>query len=114
VTRALRRIALSVGDPNGIGPEIVLKALAALRGEDRLQITVFGPAEVLRRAAKACGLEAVFLGMTLRPVGELPPAAAVPGHVNALAGASAVASATACKVTSGAGDLQAAGPLTRE
>ncbi len=108
----MRRIALSVGDPNGIGPEIVLKALAALRGEDRLQITVFGPAEVLRRTAKACGMEAVFLGLALRPVGELPAAAAVPGQVNAQAGASAVASATLAIQACQAGEFDAvvAGP----
>lgn len=29
----MRRIALSLGDPNGIGPEIVLKALAELASE---------------------------------------------------------------------------------
>ncbi len=108
----MRRIALSVGDPNGIGPEIVLKALDALRGEKRLQVTVFGPAEVLRRTAKACGLEPVFLAMTLRPVGELPASAAVPGQVNAQAGASAVASATAAILACHAGEFDAvvAGP----
>jgi 1,2-dihydroxy-3,5-cyclohexadiene-1,4-dicarboxylate dehydrogenase len=91
----MRKIALSVGDPNGIGPEIVLKALAALAGEPELQVTVFGPAAVLQRAAKTCGLEQVLGAMALRPTGELPAAAAVPGQVNAQAGASAVASATA-------------------
>ena len=30
----MRRIALSVGDPNGIGPEIALKALEALRASE--------------------------------------------------------------------------------
>ena len=108
----MRKIALSVGDPNGIGPEIVLKALDVLRGEDRLQVTVFGPAEVLRRTAKACGLDAVFLGMALRPVGDLPAAAAVPGEVNAHAGASAVASATLAIQACRAGEFDAvvAGP----
>jgi 4-hydroxythreonine-4-phosphate dehydrogenase/1,2-dihydroxy-3,5-cyclohexadiene-1,4-dicarboxylate dehydrogenase len=108
----MRKIALSVGDPNGIGPEIVLKALAALRGEDRLQTTVFGPADVLRRTAKACGMEAVFLAMALRPAGELPAASAVPGEVNAQAGASAVASATLAIQACRAGEFDAvvAGP----
>jgi 1,2-dihydroxy-3,5-cyclohexadiene-1,4-dicarboxylate dehydrogenase len=91
----MRRIALSVGDPNGIGPEIVLKALAALGQDDRLRVTVFGPPDVLRRAARSCALEPVLHSMTLRPAGELQAAAAVPGQVNAQAGASAVASATA-------------------
>lgn len=108
----MRKIALSVGDPNGIGPEIVLKALEALRGEDRLQVAVFGPAEVLQRAAKACGLEQVLYSATLRPVGDLPSSAAIPGQVNAKAGASAVTSATAAIQACQAGEFDAvvAGP----
>ena len=31
----LRRLALATGDPNGIGPEIALKALAQLGDADR-------------------------------------------------------------------------------
>jgi 1,2-dihydroxy-3,5-cyclohexadiene-1,4-dicarboxylate dehydrogenase len=108
----VRKIALSVGDPNGIGPEIVLRALDALRGEDRMQITVFGPPEVLARTARDCGVEQVLADMVLRPAGELPSAAAVPGEVNAQAGASAVASATAAILACQAGEFDAvvAGP----
>lgn len=108
----MKRIALSVGDPNGIGPEIVLKALEALGGEDRLRITVFGPPDVLRRAAKSSGLERSLFGVDLRPAGELPPAAAEPGEVNAKAGASAVASATAAIKACQEGEFDAvvAGP----
>lgn len=91
----MRKIALSVGDPNGIGPEIVLKALEALVGEDRLDITLFGPPDVLVRTAKALGLQDLLYGVELRAAGELPAASARPGSVNAKAGASAVASATA-------------------
>ena len=47
-----RRIAVTLGDPNGIGPEIVLKALHALVGDDRLRVTVFGAPAVLERAAQ--------------------------------------------------------------
>ncbi|MBC7469500.1 MAG: 4-hydroxythreonine-4-phosphate dehydrogenase PdxA [Ramlibacter sp.] len=108
----MRRIALSTGDPNGIGPEIVLRALGALHGDDRLQATVFGPPEVLRRTAQAIGLEQLLSKLDLRPVGELPSAAAVPGEVNAQAGASAVASATAAILACQAGEFDAvvAGP----
>ncbi len=108
----MRRIALSTGDPNGIGPEIVLRALGALQGDDRLQATVFGPPEVLRRTAQAIGLEQLLSKLDLRPVGELPSAAAVPGEVNAQAGASAVASATAAILACQAGEFDAvvAGP----
>ena len=108
----MRRIALSVGDPNGIGPEIVLRALDALQGERRLQATLFGPPEVLRRAAQAIGLERVLSQVDLRPAGTLAAAAAVPGQVNAQAGASAVASATAAILACQAGEFDAvvAGP----
>ena len=108
----MRRIALSVGDPNGIGPEIVLRALDALRGEDRMKITVFGPADVLARTARDCALERVLADMELRPVGELASTAAMPGAVNAQAGASAVACATAAILACQAGEFDAvvAGP----
>jgi 1,2-dihydroxy-3,5-cyclohexadiene-1,4-dicarboxylate dehydrogenase len=106
------RIALTVGDPNGIGPEIALKALEALVGEDRLRITLFGPRDVLRRTAKAIKLERSLFGVDLRPTGELPVGSAKPGEVNAKAGASAVASATAAIKACQAGEFDAvvAGP----
>jgi 4-hydroxythreonine-4-phosphate dehydrogenase/1,2-dihydroxy-3,5-cyclohexadiene-1,4-dicarboxylate dehydrogenase len=112
VSSAPRRIALSVGDPNGIGPEIVLKALEALRGEDRLRITVFGPPAVLELAARVTGLAAMLPALDLRPAGELPAAAARPGQVRAEAGASAVASATAAIEACRRGEFDAvvAGP----
>lgn len=108
----MRRIALSVGDPNGIGPEIVLKALAALRGDDRVRVTVFGPPAVLARAAAITGLQAVLAQLDLRPAGNLSPAAAQPGQIRAEAGASAVASATAAIEATRAGEFDAvvAGP----
>jgi len=108
----IRRIALTVGDPNGIGPEIALKALEALVGEDRLRITLFGPPDVLRRTAKAIKLERSLFGVDLRPTGELSSAFAKPGEVNARAGASAVASATAAIKACQAGEFDAvvAGP----
>lgn len=107
-----RRIALSVGDPNGIGPEIVLKALDALRGEDPLRIAVFGSPAVLERAAQATGLSSLLPEIDLRPVGELPSSAARFGEVNALAGASTVASATAAIEACRRGEFDAvvAGP----
>lgn len=107
-----RRIALSLGDPNGIGPEIVLKALEALRGEGRLRITVFGAPAVLARAAAATGLQGLLPQLDLRPAGELPAAAARWGQVNAEAGASAVASASAAIRACQAGEFDAvvAGP----
>jgi 4-hydroxythreonine-4-phosphate dehydrogenase/1,2-dihydroxy-3,5-cyclohexadiene-1,4-dicarboxylate dehydrogenase len=110
--RPPRRIALSVGDPNGIGPEIVLKALDALQGEDRLRLAVFGPPGVLARAAEATGLQRLLPGLDLRAAGELPASAARFGEVNAAAGACAVDSATAAIEASRRGEFDAvvAGP----
>ncbi|HWI79854.1 MAG TPA: 4-hydroxythreonine-4-phosphate dehydrogenase PdxA [Ramlibacter sp.] len=102
-----RRIALAVGDPNGIGPEIALKAIEALHGEDRLTITLFGPPDVLVRTAKAVGLEQVLYGVELRAAGELPKSAAKPGQVNAKAGACAVAAATAAIKACQSGEFDA-------
>jgi 1,2-dihydroxy-3,5-cyclohexadiene-1,4-dicarboxylate dehydrogenase len=108
----MRRIALSVGDPNGIGPEIALKALEALKGEDRLRITLFGPPDVLVRTAKVLRLESLLYGIELRPAGELAASSTTPGEVNAKAGASAVASTTAAIKACQAGEFDAvvAGP----
>jgi 4-hydroxythreonine-4-phosphate dehydrogenase/1,2-dihydroxy-3,5-cyclohexadiene-1,4-dicarboxylate dehydrogenase len=112
VSAAVRRIALSVGDPNGIGPEIVLKALNMLAGEERLRVAVFGPHSALERAAAVTGLQSLLAALDLRATGELPEAAAQPGQVNAEAGASAVASATAAieACRSGEFDAVVAGP----
>jgi 4-hydroxythreonine-4-phosphate dehydrogenase len=49
------RIAISLGDPAGIGPEIVVRALAA---RPALDAVVYGDEGVLARAAAAVGLAA--------------------------------------------------------
>ena len=90
-----RHLALATGDPNGIGPEIALKALAALDAEHRARITVFGPGAVLERAAADCRLAWLWPQLKHIEAGALPESKAVPGRINAAAGASAVASATA-------------------
>jgi 4-hydroxythreonine-4-phosphate dehydrogenase/1,2-dihydroxy-3,5-cyclohexadiene-1,4-dicarboxylate dehydrogenase len=107
-----RRIAVTLGDPNGIGPEIVLKALAALDGDARVRATVFGPRQVLERAAAVTGLQALLARLDLREAGAIDPSAARFGEVNAQAGASTVAAATAAIQACRAGEFDAvvAGP----
>ena len=107
-----RRIALSMGDPNGIGPEIVLKALDELKDVRELRITVFGPAEVLKQTANRLGLDNLLLATELRSTGTLPASAFKPGEVNAAAGASTVAAATAAILACRSGEFDAvvAGP----
>ncbi|HSV44777.1 MAG TPA: 4-hydroxythreonine-4-phosphate dehydrogenase PdxA, partial [Ramlibacter sp.] len=94
-TTQARRLALATGDPNGIGPEIALKALAALPADARARVTLFGPPSVLERTAAQLGLESLLADQPVAGAGELPAAAARPGHIDAMAGTSAVASASA-------------------
>lgn len=51
-------IAITMGDPAGIGPEICLRALADAGLAGRCIPVVFGDADVLRRVATVCGLPA--------------------------------------------------------
>jgi 4-phospho-D-threonate 3-dehydrogenase / 4-phospho-D-erythronate 3-dehydrogenase len=52
------RVGLTIGDPAGIGPAIVLKALRILKGKVRL--TVIGDSFVLASAAKALKIKSRF------------------------------------------------------
>lgn len=88
-----RRLAISLGDPHGIGPEIALKALAALPAGDRSRVTVHGPKHVLAQAAAICGLQELLEDIAHVEAGSLPEGARF-GEVHAAAGASAIASAT--------------------
>lgn len=58
-----------MGDPAGVGPEVICKAIATLPPEERKTITVIGSAETLHRAAAATGTEAaVSSGITIEGV----------------------------------------------
>ncbi|HUG53624.1 MAG TPA: 4-hydroxythreonine-4-phosphate dehydrogenase PdxA [Vicinamibacteria bacterium] len=52
------RLALTAGDPAGIGPEVVLKALAS-RDLPEADFTVYGPAAVLRERAARFALRGI-------------------------------------------------------
>ncbi len=49
------RIAITLGDPNGIGPEVVLKCLDDPLVMKRIDPVVIGPGKVLQEHAKALG-----------------------------------------------------------
>lgn len=99
-----RHLALALGDPNGIGPEIALKALAALSSDARDRITVFGPRAVLEQAAAAIDLQTLLPTLRHVEAGTLAAKEIAPGKVCAAAGESAVQSASAalaaCRVGS--------------
>src|SRR5437879_1518049 len=75
---AARRIAISLGDPSGIGPETVARALAARPQIDAL---VYGDAGVLARAAAAAGLPPPPARL-VEAVTALAPGQVVPGRPN--------------------------------
>ena len=45
-----------MGDPAGVGPEVICKAIAALPAVEREGIVVIGDRETLLRAAGVCGV----------------------------------------------------------
>jgi 1,2-dihydroxy-3,5-cyclohexadiene-1,4-dicarboxylate dehydrogenase len=60
------RIAIAVGDPAGIGPEVSLKAALDPAVRDACRVLLVGDAGVLRRHAEACRI-AADLRVTARP-----------------------------------------------
>ncbi|EWM10667.1 4-hydroxythreonine-4-phosphate dehydrogenase PdxA [Kutzneria sp. 744] len=78
----LPRLAVTMGDPSGIGPEITVGALADFP-KDRAEIIVLGDVARLRRAARITGVDAS--GLKIRQTGE--PTDHLPfGQVSAEAG----------------------------
>ena len=49
------RLGVTMGDPSGVGPEVVCKALAALPADERDRIVVIGRRGLLERAARVVG-----------------------------------------------------------
>jgi len=80
------RVAISMGDPSGIGAEVTARALAALRG--RIVPYVFGDGGVFAAAARRARLslptvdlgESLPAGGALVRVSSLPRSAALPGR----------------------------------
>ena len=59
-------LAVTMGDPAGIGPEITARTLAAVAGTGTAHGIVVGDAAALRRGARAAGLD-----VEIRPVADL-------------------------------------------
>jgi len=107
MTQPPQKIGLSLGDPNGIGPEIALKALSQLPERSLQSITVFGPKLVWDQTAQSLGLMNLAQQVQIQNTGGLSESDFQPGHVSAAAGKSAVESATAAIQACQAGQLQA-------
>jgi len=73
------RLAVTLGDPVGIGPEIVARTLAEYAGDTRAHGVAVGDAAVLRRATAVCGL-----GVEVRAVTDFATPPAGPGVIDIL------------------------------
>jgi 4-hydroxy-L-threonine phosphate dehydrogenase PdxA len=99
--RARKTIALAIGDPNGIGPEIAVKAAHALADDGEFDIVLVGDEHVVRFYAQrfAPDLPIGIFGegaegaprLKLLPVESLPCDAFTPGHGHAESGRATVA-----------------------
>jgi len=100
------RIALSVGDPAGIGPEVVAAALRAIPAADA-ELFVYGDIDAVRRAGGVLDGIATrtFASASVRP-GRPDPAAA--------AGVIASIQAAARDCLSGALDAMVTAPISKE
>ncbi len=54
------KVAVTLGDPAGVGPEVIVKALAALPAAERRDFVIVGNAEALERAARATDVSLNF------------------------------------------------------
>lgn len=54
------RIAVTLGDPGGVGPEVTLKALAKLPVSQRKKVILIGPSRIYRDTARKFGLNPRF------------------------------------------------------
>ncbi|MDO9418086.1 4-hydroxythreonine-4-phosphate dehydrogenase PdxA [Pararhizobium sp.] len=54
------RVAITLGDPAGVGPEVIVKALADLPEDDRANFVVVGNIEALERANRITGTSLLF------------------------------------------------------
>ena len=72
-------LAVTLGDPVGIGPEITARALSTSEAHGRARPLAVGDAGVLRRAISVCGLDT-----GVNPVSRVADAAFRPGVIDVL------------------------------
>ncbi len=108
----MKPIAISLGDPAGIGPEIVVRALAE---RPDANVLVFGDFGVLEQAAKIAGVAAPH-GARVRAVTSLRPDEITPGKPNDASGQAQLAYLTAAVDAALAGDVAAlvTAPISKE
>jgi len=108
----MKPIAISLGDPAGIGPEVVARALAERPDAD---VRVFGDAGVLARAAVAVGVAAPSPAR-VRAVTNLAAGEVTPGRPNDVSGLAQLAYLRAATDAALAGEVAAlvTAPISKE
>jgi 4-hydroxy-L-threonine phosphate dehydrogenase PdxA len=98
-TDGVKRIALAIGEPNGIGPEIAVKAAAELHGHG-VELILVGDAFVIGHYARRHAPQASLVpfdaapdvpGLRVADVPALPADAFRPGEILPAAGAATIA-----------------------
>lgn len=123
------RVGITIGDPAGIGPEIVLKAVAEAEVRDVCSPVLFGPASELRRQSAEIGLNDVILSPYSEQLNPSPIRSTVLifdtgdlnesiswGTLSASSGRAAIAAIEACVSFCRAGKLEAmsTAPINKE
>ena len=117
--RARPTLAISLGDPAGIGPEVVLKALARLPGPDDAGVeadaVVVGDARLIAAASRRLGLPPPT-AIHAPPAVACDPARLFEGRPSAEGGRAAAAAVRAAVelVRSGRADALVTAPLNKE
>jgi 4-hydroxythreonine-4-phosphate dehydrogenase len=98
------RIGVTLGDPSGIGPEIVAQALAAAAPDLRRRLVVFCDRAILERGAAVVG-RPVPGDVTIADRGVLAPEMAPPGSPSAMGGLAQVAYLESAMAAANAGEI---------
>jgi 4-hydroxythreonine-4-phosphate dehydrogenase len=111
--RTIPRLGISLGDPAGVGPEVVALSLAA---RPELATVVFGDRGVLARAARTTGVDLAALSrLTIVPVTDIA-AEVDPGRPNLASARAQVAYLAAATRAVAAGEVAAlvTAPISKE
>lgn len=63
LARRAPTLAISIGDPSGVGPEVVIKALAHEEVRNACTPLVVGDLATLKQTAASCGIDLPFVGV---------------------------------------------------
>ncbi len=107
------RIGITMGDPNGIGPEIIVKALSRREVREQCTPVVFGSEDIMEEAKALSGPMTEFEILNTYPLGkeELKP-----GKVDRIAGEASISYIRRAAEAAMAGEIDAmvTAPISKE